>query len=99
MKKFQQNEMLGLKVIRILITDIRMYLSSDIWIFSYNEKKGIERQYIGTQEWSHEDTHQVWAPSVQIERNSDVTSLKLMWEIGRFSVVPETLKISQNQQI
>ena len=81
-----------LKFIWILIT-----LSKCIWVltfgfFSYNEKKGTERQYIGTQEWSHEDTHQVWAPSVRIERNSDITSLMLMWEIRRFSDRSEILK-------
>ena len=67
-------------------------VSEFYWFFSYNEKKDIERRYIGTQEWSHEDTHQVWAPSFRITRNSDVTSLMLIWEIKRFSVGSEVLK-------
>ena len=34
-------------------------------IFSYNEKKNSERQYIGTQELSQEDIPQVWASLVE----------------------------------
>ena len=91
---------MGLKFIWILIT-----LSKCIWVltfgfFSYNEKKGTERQYIGTQEWSHEDTHQVWALSVRIERKfkeqwcniTDVDVRISHWEIRRFSDGSEILK-------